>query len=245
VTSEAILTEIRAQKAQVESRYIYTPSGTPAALDVMAPVAPRWYRAQLYGAAGTILCLCIVSGVWAWERNHKNAPHEPALIAPTATTGTEQALRVFVPDFIMAPFHFWLVRADIKECQPVDAFTLMRFTNLTNGEIMVETLNLEILGRVGQPPFNVVLLNPDGTWPIYGGMSSKYVLPATFDRGFMHDVVRQPIPAGHTVYGIGLFQIPRFKDLSVISGLSVHITDMRGQKYDVDAIFPVQRPQEV
>jgi hypothetical protein len=66
------------------------------------------------------------------------------------------------------------------------------------------------------------------------------VVPCTLDKGFLLDVLRQPIPAGHTVYAVGLFQVPQGKSLSHVSGLNLHIIDMRGKRYDIGAIIPAE-----
>jgi hypothetical protein len=64
------------------------------------------------------------------------------------------------------------------------------------------------------------------------------VMPCTINRGFLFDVLHQPILAGHTVYAVGLFQLPQDKNLPDVAALNLHIVDMRGKSHDISAILP-------
>jgi len=93
-----VAAQIREHKYQVESTYIYTPSGKPASLQVSAPVAPHRYHAILYGAACAVSLLCIFAGFLAWQWSHKAVSQEPVVKLPApAPPDEEQTLKVFVP----------------------------------------------------------------------------------------------------------------------------------------------------
>jgi hypothetical protein len=143
---------------------------------------------------------------------------------------------------IMIPSFMWLVRSDVKQYFPADMFVLMRFTNLTKEEILVESLNVETIGKVSIP-LTLFPLDADERWRMYCGPSTTFVVPCSVvNTGFLLDVLRQPIAAGRTVYSVGLFQVPQGKGFSPgdLSGLTLHIIDMRSRRYDIRAIIPTE-----
>jgi hypothetical protein len=235
-----VVAQIREHKGQTESLYIFTPSGTHASLSVSAPVLPRRHRTILYGAACAVSLLSIFADVLAWQWSRKTVSHERVAEVPAIPPIVEQPLRVFISVATRNVFHFWLVRNDVKQYFPTDIFMMMRFTNLTNKEILVDSLKIELIGRFGEPPLRINSLPaPDESWHTYCGPSRTFVLPCDVDnRGFLLDVLRQPIPAGHTVYAVGLFQVPQGRDLAEVSGLNLHIIEVTGNKYDIGAIIP-------
>jgi len=166
----------------------------------------------------------------------------PTPIRETLPTAEEQTIKVVITYVIANPASFWLVRNDVKQYFPADLFMMKRFTNLTNEEILVDSLVVEIIGRLGEAPFRIYPLpSPDEWWQTYCGPSKNLVVPCMIpNRGFLFDVLRQPIPAGHTVYAVGLFQLPQGRDRSHASGLNLHIIDMRGKRYDIGAILPTE-----
>jgi hypothetical protein len=184
----------------------------------------------------------IIIGIPSLYFSYVGSRYVPPFAIPPAVEQSPK-LKVDVVGF-MIPSYMWLVRSDTKQYFPADVFILMRLTNLTNEEILVDTLNVEIIGKGDEPPLKVFPLGaPDEQWHMYCGPSTKLVVPCTIvNRGFLLDVLRQPIAAGHTIYAVGLFQAPRGKDLSDPSGLSLHITDMRGKKYDIGGIIPAESP---
>jgi hypothetical protein len=126
----------------------------------------------------------------------------------------------------------------MKQYFPTDIFMLMRFTNLTKEEIQVDSVSVEIALKSNRLLKLFLLAADNERWHTYCGFATTFVVPCTFDRPFMGDVLRQPISAGHTVYGVGLFQVPRETVLSSedIAGLKLRLTDMRGKTHDIDAV---------
>jgi hypothetical protein len=233
-----VMAQIRDHPYQVESPYIYTPSGAHAFFALEAPTAPRFYRSILYGAAGATLCVCIVAGVLTSRWSHKSFSHEQVETLPVvAPLPQEQTIKVVITYATQKPTAFWLVRNDVKQYFAADLATVMRFTNLTSSEILVDSVKFEVIGKLGEAPYRIFPLGtPDESWRLYCGLSKTLVMPCTLDKGFLFDILRQPIPVGHTVYAVALFQIPQGKDLSQSSGLNLRIIDMRGKSYEIGAI---------
>jgi hypothetical protein len=182
----------------------------------------------LTGLASLVVGIPSLYYSYVGSRNVKSSVAKPA---------EERTIKVVVP-VLVNNVQFWLVRRDVKQYLPSDIFTVMRFTNLTSEEIQVDSLNVEIIAGFGEAPYRIYPLpTPDESWKMCCGLLKTMVVPCTLDKGFLLDVLRQPIPAGRTVYAVGLFQLPQGKLLHV-SGLNLHIIDMRGKRYDIGAIIP-------
>jgi hypothetical protein len=195
----------------------------------------------------SLTVLAIILGVpslyysYLGSRNATVRPLHPAEQADKS----EQALRVYVAQFIPSgAMRFWSVRNDVKQYFPTDIFMLMRFTNLTKEEIQFDSVNVEMALKSNRPLKLFLLAADDDGWHTYCGLTTTFVVPCTFDRPFLGDVLRQPISPGHTVYGIGLFQVPRGRVLSSvdIAGLKLRLTDMRGKTHGIDAVLPRESP---
>jgi hypothetical protein len=100
-------------------------------------------------------------------------------MAKTPPPSEEGTIKVFIT-WLTNPTSFWVVRKDVKQYFPADLFMMMRFTNLTNDEILVDSLTVEVIDRLGEAPFKLYPLSPpDESWHTYCGPSKNLVVPCT------------------------------------------------------------------
>ena len=140
---------------------------------------------------------------------------------------SESDLSVYLVQFIN-PSRIWVVRGDIKQYLPIDIFMMMRITNLAKDEFSFDSVTVQLLRNDSSAPVDLFLVNPSKLWVAHYGFSPNVVVPCTFDRSFIFDALREPLPAGRTIHTVALFQIPKGTSVRP-SGVKFTFVDTRGR----------------